>query len=174
MSKTFVSFFRYYKKVNQNYIIMWNEIINKAKDNITGEIQNRAGINQQQADKSIDLAGESSREVLLDEAKQGNVQQIMSLFRGSKPGASGNPLVQKISNNLVGKLVSQLGLSPETAGTVETIAVPYLLNLVNQKTGGQDSAPSQQSLMSLLGGGSGGLASGVTDQLKKGLGGFFK
>lgn len=152
---------------------MWNEIINKAKDNILGEIQNRAGVNQQQAEKSVDMAGESTREVLLDEAKQGNVQQIMSLFRGNKPAASGNPLVQKISNNLVGKLVSQLGLSQNVAGTIESIAIPYILNLVNQKTGGSDSAPSAQSLVSLLGG-SDALTSGLKDKLKSGLGGFFK
>lgn len=152
---------------------MWNEIINKAKETITGEIQNKAGVNQEQAEKSIDMAGESTRDVLLEEAKQGNVQQIMSLFRGSKPAASGNPLVQKISNNLLGKLVGKLGLSQSAAGTIESIAVPFLLNLVNQKTGGSESAPSAQSLVSLLGG-SDALTSGLTDKLKSGLGGFFK
>lgn len=151
---------------------MWQDILNKAKDTLTGEIQNKAGLDQEKAKKSVDLAGDSTREVLLDEAKQGNVQQIMSLFRGSNPASSGNPLVQKISNNLVGKLVGQLGLSQQAAGTVEQIALPFLLNLINKKTGGSDSAPSPQNLISLLGG-SDALSGGIADKLKKGLGGMF-
>ena len=151
---------------------MWQEILNKAKDTLTDELKNKAGLDQEKAKKSIDMAGDSTREVLLDEAKQGNVQQIMSLFRGNNPASSGNPLVQKISNNLLGKLVGQLGLSQQTAHTVEQVALPFILNLINQKTGGSDSAPSPQSLISLLGG-SDALTGGIADKLKKGLGGLF-
>lgn len=151
---------------------MWNEIISKAKDTISGEIRNKAGLDEQQANQSIEMAGDSTREVLVDEAKQGNVQSIMSLFRGQNPAGSGNPLANKISGSVVQKLVSQLGLSQEVAGQVEGIAVPFLLNLVNQKTGGTKSAPSASSLLSLLGG-SGNVGADVTDKIKKGLGGLF-
>lgn len=72
----------------------------------------------------------------------------------------------------MGKLTSQLGLSPEIAGKVESLALPYLLNLINQKTGGSDSAPSPQSLMALLGG-QDSVGGGVADKIKKGLGGMF-
>lgn len=151
---------------------MWQEIINKAKDNISGEIRNKAGLDEQQANKSIEMAGDSTREVLVDQAKQGNVQDIMSLFRGQNPAGSGNPLSNKISGSLVQKLVSQLGLSQEMAGSVERIAVPYILNLVNQQTGGTNSAPSASSLLSLLGG-SGNVGGDVADKIKKGMGGLF-
>lgn len=151
---------------------MWQEILNKAKENLTGEIQNKAGLDRGKSEKSIEMAGESTREVLTEEAKQGNVQQIMGLFRGSNPASSGNPLVQKISNSLSGKLVGQLGLSQQAAGGVEQIVLPYLLNLVNQKTGGSDSAPSPQSLMALLGG-KDAIPGGIADKLKNGLGGMF-
>lgn len=151
---------------------MWQEIINKAKDNLTGEIRNKAGLNQEQADKSVEMAGDSTKEVLKEEAQQGNLQQIAGLFRGSNPASSGNPLVQKISNNLLGKLTSQLGLSQGAAQKVESVALPYLLNLINQKTGGSDSAPSPQSLMALLGG-KDAIGGGVADKIKKGLGGMF-
>lgn len=151
---------------------MWQEIISKAKDTISGEISNKAGLDEQKANQSIELAGDSTREVLVDEAKQGNIQSIMSLFRGQNPAGSGNPISNKISGSVVEKLVSQLGLSPEIAGKVQSIAVPFLLNMVNQKTGGTNSAPSASSLLSLLGG-SENVGGDVTDKIKKGLGGLF-
>lgn len=151
---------------------MWQEIISKAKDTISGEIRNKAGIDEQKANQSIEVAGDSTREVLVDEAKQGNIQGIMSLFKGQSPAGSGNPISNRISGSVVEKLVSQLGLSPEIAGKVQSIAVPFLLNMVNQKTGGTNSAPSASSLLSLLGG-SGNVGSDVTDKIKKGLGGLF-
>lgn len=150
---------------------MWQEIITKAKENLLGEVQNKAGVNQQQADKSIELAADSNREVLTQEAKEGNVQSIMELFRSRNPANSGNPLMQKISSNLEGKLVSQLGLSQDKARGVQNIVLPYLINLINQRTGGTDTAPSPQSLMSLLGGAD-KLPGNIKDKLKK-FGGAF-
>lgn len=151
---------------------MWQEIISKAKNSISGEIRNKAGLNQEQADQSIDMAGDSTREVLAEEANQGNVQNIMSLFRGQKPGNSGNPLANKISGSLIEKLVRQFGLSQDKAAMVERIAVPYLLNLVNQKTGGTQSAPSPASLMAIFGG-TDKAGGDIQDKVKKGLGKFF-
>lgn len=150
---------------------MWQEIISKTKDNLLGEIQNKAGVSQQEAEKSIDLAAESSREILTQEAKKGNVQSIMELFRSRNLANSGNPLMQQISSNLEGKLVSQLGLRQDTANGVQSIVLPYLLNLVNQRTGGTDTAPSPQSLISLLGGAD-NLPGDIKDKLKK-FGGAF-
>lgn len=151
---------------------MWEEIISKAKDNISGEIRNKAGLNQEQADRSIELTGDSTREVLLNEAKQGNVQEIMSLFRGQKPSNSGHPLANKIRGSLIEKLVSQLGLSQDMATGVEGIAVPYILDLVNQKTGGTQAAPSPANLVAIMGG-SDKLSGDVQEKLKKGLDKFF-
>jgi hypothetical protein len=151
---------------------MWQEILSKAKDNISGEIRNKAGLNQEQADKSIEMAGDSTREVLLSEAKQGNVQEIMSLFRGQKPSNSGHPLANKISGSLIDKLVSQFGLSQDMAAGVERVAVPYLLDLVNKKAGGAQSAPSPASLVSLLGG-TDKIGGDVQEKLKKGLDKYF-
>lgn len=149
---------------------MWQEIINKAKNNLSGEIQNKAGLDQQKAEKSVELAGDSTREVMVEEAKQGNVQQIMELFRSRNPANSGNPIMNKISSVMEGKLVSQLGLGRDATNSVQGIVLPYLLNLINQKSGGTDSAPSPQSLMKLFGGAD-VLPSGIKDNLKKfGLG----
>ncbi|WP_017733566.1 hypothetical protein [Nafulsella turpanensis] len=152
---------------------MWQEIIKNAKDALSGDLKNKADLNDQQAKESVELAGESTKEVLTEEAKKGNIQQITDLFSGRKPSSSDNPLVQKIGSQLVGKLVNQLGLSKDTATTVERTVVPYLLDLLNKKSGGTGNSPSAQHILSMLGGAD-ILSGGIQDKIKKGLGGFFK
>lgn len=150
---------------------MWQEIITKAKDNLTGEIQNQAGVSQQEAEKSINLTKESIQEVLTQEAKQGNVQAIMELFRSRNLANSGNPLMQKITNKHEEKLISQLNIPLDRAKKVQSIALPYLLNLLNQQTGGTDTPPNLQHLTDLLGGAE-SLPEDVKEKLKKYEGSF--
>ena len=151
---------------------MWQEIVGNAKNALTGDIKAKAGINQQQAQDSVEMAGESTREVLTNEAKQGNIQQIVDLFSNRKPSNSSNPIADKIGGNLVSKLTNRLGLSKDAATTVERMAVPFLLDMLNKRTGGSGSAPSAQNILSMLGG-SDMLSGGIQDKIKKGLGGLF-
>ena len=152
---------------------MWQEIIKNAKEVLTGDLQNKEGLNEQQARESIELTGESTKEVLTEEVKKGNLQQITDLFSGRKPSSSDNPLVQKIGHQLVVKLVNQLGLSKETASNVERVVLPHLLDMLNKKSGGTGTTPSAQHILSMLGG-SDLLSGGIQDKIKRGLGGFFK
>lgn len=145
---------------------MWKEVITKAKDKIAGEVQNQGGVSGPDANKSIDLAGESIREVLSREAKQGNIQPIMELFRSRNPANSGNPLMQQITSNLDDKLVNQLNLPLDKAKGVESITLPYLINLLNQETGGTDTPPNLENLTNLLGGAE-NLPEDIKDNLKR-------
>jgi nucleoid DNA-binding protein len=151
---------------------MWQEIIENAKTALTGDIKNKTGIDQQQAQQSVEMAGESTREVLTDEAKKGNIQQIVDLFSNRKPSNSSNPITDKIGGSLISKLTNRLGLSKEAATSVERMVVPFILNMLNKRTGGSGSAPSAQNIFSMLGG-SDSLGGGIQDKIKKGLGGLF-
>ncbi len=151
---------------------MWQEIIEHAKTALTGDIKAKAGVNQQQAQQSVEMAGESTREVLTNEAKQGNIQQIVDLFSNRKPSNSSNPIMEKIGGSLVSKLTNRLGLSKDSATQVERMVVPFILDMLNKRTGGSGNAPSAQSILSMLGG-TDSLGSGIQDKIKKGLGGLF-
>lgn len=151
---------------------MWQEIIENAKTALTGDIKTKTGIDQQQAQQSVELAGESTREVLTNEVKQGNIQQIVDLFSNRKPSNSSNPITGKIGGSLISKLTNRLGLSKEVATSVERMAVPFILDMLNKRTGGSGSAPSAQNILSMLGG-SDSLGGGIQDKIKKGLGGLF-
>lgn len=154
---------------------MWQEIIDNAKNTLTGRIQNGVGINPVQAENAVQLAGESSREVLIREAREGNVDSIISLFKGEDETSTSHPLSLKISEHLHPKLVNELGLRPEDAKEVEHAAVPYILKLVDAKLSGDDVTPDTKGVAPHAGnietifGGPDTLTEGERDKLRRAL-----
>lgn len=141
---------------------MLDNIINELKGAIGNEVQQRASLEPGKANQAIELAGQSAKEVAEEEVRKGNMQGLMSLL-GSKGGATHeNPLVGKIGASLVGKLVSQLGLTPQVAKQVEGVVVPLMINFISDRF--QNSKGGMGGLASVLGG----------SKLGGMLGGFFK
>lgn len=147
---------------------MWQDIINTAKSTLSGRVQNGVGTNPYQAEDSVQLAGESTRDVLMQEVKQGNVDGLISLFRGEDETSTSHPLTLKITNVLHGKLVDQVGLNPDDAKEVEHATVPYILKQVNERISGDESGPSAKNLDALFGG-PGAMSEGMKDKLIRGL-----
>lgn len=147
---------------------MWQEIINNAKNALSRRIQNGVGTNPYQAEDSVQLAGESTREVLTQEVEQGNVDGLISLFRGKHETSTSHPLTLKITNVLHGKLVEQVGIPPDDAKEVEHATVPFILKQVNERISGEEGGASAQNLEALFGGAE-SLSEGMKDKLVKGL-----
>ena len=144
---------------------MLDNIINDLKGAIGKDVQQRAGLGPDKAERAIEMAGESAKEVAEDEVRKGNMQGLMSLI-GNKGGATHeNPIVSKIGANLVGKLVSGLGLTPQVAKQVEGVVVPLMINFISDRF--QNSKGGLGGLGNILGGGKSGGLGGM-------LGGFFK
>lgn len=141
---------------------MLDNIIKELKGAIGNDVQQKAGLDAGNANKAIELAGQSAKEVAEEEVRKGNMQGLMSLL-GSKGGASHqNPMVSKIGANLVGKLVEQLGLTPQVAKQVEGVVVPLMINFISDRF--QKDKGGLAGLAGMLGGSKmGGM-----------LGGFFK
>lgn len=151
---------------------MWQELIANAKSALTADVRATAGLNQEQAQESVEMAGESTQEVLSQEVKQGNIQQIVELFSGRQPSNSSHPLKEKIAGRLISKLTNRLGLSKEAATRVEQVVIPFLLDTLNKRAGGSGGAPTSQQILSMLMG-SDRLSKDLKDKVKKGLGGLF-
>lgn len=155
---------------------MWQDIIDKAKHTLTGRIQNGVGINPVQAENAVQLAGESSRDVLIQEARDGNVDDIISLFKGEDETSTSHPIAMKISEQLHGKLVTDLGLPPEDAREVEHATVPYFLKLVDARLSGDAVTPDTKGVsphtadIETIFGGPGTMNEGAMDKLRRALG----
>lgn len=154
---------------------MWQDIIDNAKNTLTGRIQNGVGINPVQAENAVQLAGESSREVLIQEAKDGNVDGLISLFKGEDETSTSHPLSLKISERLHGKLVNQLGIRPEDAKEVEHATIPYILKQVDAQLSSDRAtadtkgvAPDTENIDGIFGADT--LSEGMKDKIRKQLG----
>lgn len=145
---------------------MWEEILNQTYDKQSGLMQNKIGLNPVQVEESVFLAGESTLEVLSREAKAGNIDQIISLFRGKHQVSTSHPLSGEIEQVLVEKLKNRQGFSTGVAQEVHHTTVPYILSQVKSRMLGEGTAPSTENLNALFGG-PGVLSAGMQDKLKK-------
>jgi hypothetical protein len=139
---------------------MLNDLIKELKTSIGPQVREQTPLNAEQADRALELGGESVKEVVDGEMKRGNISGLMSMLQGGKSLDQSNPIVMKAGGVFVGKLVEKLNLSPEMARQVEQTVLPLVLQFLNKKK-------SEGGLGSLLGGGLGGF-------LKGGLGGLFR
>lgn len=142
---------------------MLDNIISQLKGAIGPDVKQKTGLDDQKADKAIELAGHSAKEVAEDEVSKGNMQGLMNLLGNKGNESHANPLVSRIGANYVGKLINQLGLSPEVAQNVERVVVPLMINFVSQRFNESKGA-----------GGIGGMLGGNLGGLAGALGGFFK
>lgn len=143
---------------------MLDSIINDLKGAIGKDVQQRAGLSPEKAGSAIEMAGQSAKEVAEDEVRKGNIQGLMSLVNNKGAAAShSNPIVSKIGANLVGKLVTGLGLTPEVAKQVEGVVVPLMVSYL----GNRFEKEGMGGLAGMLGGGKLGGLGGM-------LGGLFK
>ena len=139
---------------------MLDNLIKELKESIGPQVREETSLQAEEADRALELGGESVKEVVEGEMKRGNIAGLMSMLKGSSAIDHSNPVVGKVGAVFMKKLVEKLGLSPDIARQVEQKVVPMVLNFLSKKQ-------ADGSLSSLLGGGLGGM-------LKGGLGGLFR
>lgn len=73
---------------------------------------------------------------LQGQVKEGNLQQVVSLFQGDATAnaISGNPMVSAIVKNVAGSLASKFGVSPQQAENIANSLLPQVMNQFVQKT----------------------------------------
>jgi hypothetical protein len=147
---------------------MLDSIISGLKDQIGGELVSKAGISGDRVDDVLKVVGQTAKDKVGSEIASGGLASAMSLFSKGANSSGANGLLAGISSSITENLTSKLGLSPDMAAKVSSMAVPVLTSLVasfNSKTPDDDASP----LMEMFGGGSEGFAGAA----KKALGGLF-
>lgn len=69
---------------------------------------------------------------LQGQAKQGNIQELASMFKGGS--VSNNPIVDQIISTITGSLASKFNVSPHTASGIANSLIPMVLNQFIKKT----------------------------------------
>ncbi|WP_027002580.1 DUF937 domain-containing protein [Hugenholtzia roseola] len=161
---------------------MIDQIISLAQKELGATLQSQAGLNATQAEKSIEVAQDSLTETVKEEAINGNLGDLLSLFNGNAPLNMQNPTIQRLTKNFSHTVAEKVGVEPQTAEKVAHIVVPFLMQKFASKETG--TAENEKSLLDMMGMDSGSLLSNVGNILgsflggdKKdggGLSGFFK
>lgn len=151
---------------------MLDSILNGLKNQITGELVSKAGINDNQIDDIIKVAGESTQEVMLNKLSPDMLGDVMNLFSKGKNTGTANGIQNDLINNFVGNLISKLGISESMANTISAIAIPKIIEMI---TGENEKTPSSDAsaLLSMFGG-SDSISDSLKGSLGDTLGGLFK
>jgi hypothetical protein len=119
---------------NLNYIKMFEEIVKMASSQISEKLSGEAAVPQEQVSNIASTAGESILGAIGNQISSGNFGGIQEMLSGASTSAS-NPAVNSIAQNVVSSLVTKCGLSESVAATVANTAVPYVMNMFNDKVG---------------------------------------
>jgi hypothetical protein len=151
---------------------MLEELLKSGGKELISQLGSQFNLDASQANQVAEVSSETIKNELFDEAKSGNFDGILSLFNGSTSSA-GSALSGKLTNSLVGSLLSKVGLKNEMAQKVATFVIPFILQKIsgNKPSGGFSAG----DLTSLLGGSTTDiLKDKASNLLKGGLGGLFK
>ncbi|MFT3740775.1 MAG: hypothetical protein QM786_18650 [Breznakibacter sp.] len=122
--------------------------------------------------KILDVSSDTLQKGFTDEVVSGNFDGILSLFNGTGNSAA-SALSGRLTQSLVGNLLSKVGLKNETALQVAQFVVQFVADkFTKQKpAGGFDAS----SITDMFKGAAGNLLKDkASDLLKGGLGGLFK
>lgn len=149
---------------------MFTNILSSLKDNVSGELIEKAGVTQDQLPKIFDQIGEVTKEQLGGEIASGNIGSLMNLFSNNDNSSSANGIQASITSGIVAKLAGKFGIDQNQATTIANIVIPKLMSLITSKN--SETPDSDSSFLSgMLGGGD---TSEMMDKAKDALGGFFK
>jgi hypothetical protein len=141
-------------------------------------LQNDAVPNQHNNAAIQDVASQIFNS-LQGQVKQGNIQQVASMFKGqaSSNSLASNPMVTSLINNVAGSLATKFGVSPQQATSIAQSLLPQVMNQFVQKTNNpKDNDFDLQNMMRGLSGNSNFDIGSVVGQLsnspqaKQGLG----
>lgn len=161
--------------------IMIDKLIDLVKQNAGDEIVNNPAIPNEKNDEAIREAGIEINNGLQEEARQGNVQNLISMFKGHTAGGlSSNPATSSIIGRVAGKLAAKFGIPESTASSIAASLVPKVLNqFINKTNDPNDNDFNLQDVLKNFTGNSNvgdllGQVTGGKGGIGETIGGFFK
>lgn len=123
---------------------MIDAILKTLKDQVGGQILEKANIPADKLDDVFSVIGDSAQSEVVSQMTSGGLSTMMNLFSNNSNSSSANQLQSNISGNIVTGLIKKLGLSESIAQTISQIVVPALIGLItkkNSETPDDDSSP---------------------------------
>lgn len=137
---------------------MLNSIISGLQSQLGSELQQKAGVTSDMAQKILQETGNIATSEVKKEAINGGMDTLMNLFSNKPNSKQSNQLQKNITDALVGSLSTKFKLPKAKATMIAGIVIPALMSLVtkeNSKTKDSDPSPLE-SLFDLAGKGGAG------------------
>lgn len=114
---------------------MIDKLINLVRQNAGDEIVKNPAIPNEQNDEAMREMGQEINNGLEEEARQGNIQNLISMFKGNTSGGlTNNPTTRSIIGRVAGKFAAKFGIPESTAASIASAVVPKVLNQFINKT----------------------------------------
>src|SRR6478735_8533329 len=99
----------------------------------------KSGLKMQQVGEAIFIAKESIMEILRNELKKGNIDEVVSTLKGKPMAAGRKLLIDKIIKSIATKIGLRMGLKGVIATGLAAILVPLILSKIAFKVLNSDS-----------------------------------
>lgn len=112
---------------------MIDAILKTLKDQVGGQIMDKANIPADKLDDVFSVIGDSAQKEVTSQMMSGDLSSMMNLFSNSSNSGGANQLQSGITNNIVSGLIKKLGLSDSVAKSISQMVVPALIGLITKK-----------------------------------------
>jgi len=155
---------------------MLDKLMGSISGDVISQLTEKTGISADQAKSVLPVATDTLQSGLMEQVTGGNISGILGMFN-SGSGMADNPIFGAIKTQLLGNLMSKVGLPESVAGLVAGNGLQSIIGGLSGQLSGDGKEVTQDSLMSGLGlGGGGGIGDMVKgmagDALKDKLGGL--
>jgi hypothetical protein len=149
---------------------MLENILNAVKGDLGKNLLDQFNLDADKVDDTVETTGSTIKDVVMSEVTGGNIGGLLDLFKQKdEKSISSNPIAQTMVRQLVGNLVSKLGLNKALADKISVFAVPFIVKFVADRFDKDVEGDDENSLLDMLGGeGIGDLLGNLT----KGKGGL--
>jgi len=144
------------------------------KETVTNKMNNDVTVPNVDAE-TVKQGTTSIFESLKDQLMDGNMDEIMGMFKSRAMNMFDNPMIKSLVSSAAGKLSAAKGIDAETSEAIVKNTLPEVMNKIEEKDA-DDSPFSIDSMLKVLkgDGNAEGLLSGLTSSITRGLGGLFK
>jgi hypothetical protein len=142
---------------------MLNEFLSSVKGSLADQLTENTDVESDKLDGVANVVTDTFKEGIVGKFKDGQIGDIVGLLG---KGGSSSPFAGNLVNNVVGSLVSKLGLPKGISTTVANVAVPFIIDKLGAFASekGKDNEDGVKDLLGDL------VMGSVKDKLLGGLG----
>jgi hypothetical protein len=149
---------------------MLENLLGTLKSEVGGQILNQTQLPSQHLDGVFNVIGDVAKKEVAGNLLGNGLSNVMNLFSNQTNNSGANKILSNLHSGVIDGLISKLGLSKEMSGSVASIAVPALVNMITKKnsaTPEDDPSPLHDIFGTAQQSGLGGVAKGLLGRLFK-------